>query len=341
MVWVARGDGLEVEGPAAARPQVLADRSDLALIAVERARMPMVVVDAVHPDQPIVLANQAFLSLTGYDAAAVLGHNCRFLQGPETAAEAIQQLREGVAREETVDVELVNYRRDGSSFWNAVHLSPVRDHDGRLVYYFGSQWDVSERYRAEALWVAQQRLLREIDHRAMNALALVQGFVRLSGRDSVEGFANAVQGRVEVLARAHTLLARTNWADVTLQHVLREEMAQAGEQVTFDGPVVLMPADRVQPFALLIHELASNARRHGALAQAGGHVAISWRPGSSPGVVDLAWRERGGPEPQPGPPGFGQRLISSIVRQQLQGRLRQDWAPEGLTAEVSCRVAVA
>jgi PAS domain S-box-containing protein len=337
---VAQGQGLDVEGPVAAAASMLPDRADLALIAVERTRMPMVVTDALRPERPIVLANQAFLNLTGFEADEVLGRNCRFMQGPDTSPDAVRRLREGLARQETVDVELLNYRKDGSTFWNAVHLSPVHDHTGRLTYYFGSQWDVSERHSAEGLRAAELRLLREVDHRAMNALALVQGFVRLSRRDTVERFAQSVDGRVQVLARTHTMLARTRWADVTLEHVLNDELGARGEgRAHFDGPTVLVSAERVQPLALLIHELASNAALHGALAQPDGRLEVTWRRGAGPGMVDMAWRELGAPVQAPAAAGFGLRLVSSIVRQQLQGQLNQTWGEDGLTTEVSCRIA--
>jgi PAS domain S-box-containing protein len=337
---VARGEGLRVEGPVAAAAEMLADRQDLALVAVERTRMPMVVTDPRKPDCPIVLANQAFLDLSGYAADEVLGRNCRFLQGPDTSPETVRRLSEGLARHEAIDVELLNYRRDGSSFWNALHLSPVHDQAGRLAYYFGSQWDVSERYRADVMRAAELRLLREVDHRAMNALALVQGFVRLSRRDSVETFARSVEGRVDVLARTHTLLAQTRWADITLEAVLQSELVvRAGGRALLSGPPVLVPADRVQALALLIHELAANALLHGALSGSEGRVEVSWRPGPALGLVDLSWRERGGPPSAPGEAGFGLRLVNSIVRQQLQGRLSQQWTEEGLLTELTCRIA--
>lgn len=336
---MARGDGLRVEGPVAAAAEMLPDRQDLALVAVERTRMPMVVADPRLRDLPIVFANQAFLDLSGYQADEVLGRNCRFMQGRGTSRDAILRLREGLAHERTVDVELLNYRKDGSSFWNAVHLSPVHDREGRLAYYLGSQWDVSERYRAETLRAAERRLLREVDHRAMNALALVQGFVRLSRRDSIEAFARAVEGRVDVLARSHTMLAQTRWADVTLEAILQSELAARAGRAQLEGPLVLVAADRVQALALLIHELAVNAILHGALARPEGRLEVSWRPGASAGVVDLSWRERGVAASPPRAAGFGLRLVGSIVRQQLQGRLRQDWGEEGLTTEMSCRIA--
>jgi two-component sensor histidine kinase len=254
--------------------------------------------------------------------------------------DAVGRIRAGVAEGKTVNEELLNYRKDGTTFWNELHLSPVRDRDGRLIYYFGSQWDVSERRNAQALRAAEHRLLREVDHRALNALTLVQGFVRLSRRDSVERFAQAVQGRVEVLARTHTMLARARWADVTLEQVLQSELSRrAPDRVVLDGPRVLVSAQRVQAFALLIHELASNAVLHGALANPKGRLDVSWRAGGAPGVVDLAWRERGLASADRGHAGFGERLMLSIARRQLLGRLTQTWDQEGMITKVTCHLA--
>ncbi len=128
------------DAPAAADPAALIDRSELALVAVERTRMPMVVTNPRRDDSPLVLANQAFLDLTGYTASEVIGRNCRFMQGPETSQSSIDIIRRGVADgEHHVTTDLVNYRKDGSSFWNRLCISPVCDEVGELLYYFASQ----------------------------------------------------------------------------------------------------------------------------------------------------------------------------------------------------------
>jgi PAS domain S-box-containing protein len=128
----------EGDAPVAASETALPDRRELALVAVERTRMPMVITDPRKPDNPIVLANQAFLDLTGYEASEVVGRNCRFLQGPDTDPKAIEALR-GELRsddEELLKTELLNYRKDGSSFWNELAISAVHDEHGELIYYF-------------------------------------------------------------------------------------------------------------------------------------------------------------------------------------------------------------
>ena len=136
---------LSADEPAAASPQGMVDRQELAVIAVERSRMPMLVTDPRQPENPIVLANRAFLALSGYDPSEVIGRNCRFMQGPDTDSEAIAQIREALRTETEITVELLNYRKDGSTFWNELLISPVHNDDGTLLYYFASQKDITKR----------------------------------------------------------------------------------------------------------------------------------------------------------------------------------------------------
>lgn len=118
--------------------------------ALERTRQAMVVTDPRLPDNPIVFANRAFLALTGYEAGEVLGRNCRFLQGPETDPAAVAKVRAAVAERREVEVALLNYRKDGTTFWNALRLSPVLDERGTLINFFASQVDVSHAQLGEA-----------------------------------------------------------------------------------------------------------------------------------------------------------------------------------------------
>lgn len=152
---------------------VLGDRKELAFVALERTRMPIVISNPRLPDNPIVLANSAFLQQTGYAANEVIGRNCRFLQGSGTDPDVVDMIRNAVRAEQPLTVELVNYRKYGTPIWNQLHVSPVHDDAGKLSYFFASQMDVTEAHRANDLKAAEHSLLREVDHRAKNALALV------------------------------------------------------------------------------------------------------------------------------------------------------------------------
>ena len=117
--------------------------------ALDEAVQGVTIADADQPDMPIVYANRSFERVTGYDIAEVLGRNCRFLQGPETDPDTVDRIRAGIENDEPVSVEIRNYRKDGTPFWNALDVAPVRDEDGDVTHYVGLQRDVTERKERE------------------------------------------------------------------------------------------------------------------------------------------------------------------------------------------------
>ena len=127
----------------------LDDRGGVFFAAVEMTRMPMILADPRQDDCPIAFANNAFLDLTGYEESEVLNRNCRFLQGAGTDPATVKQLRDAIRDERAIALEILNYRRDGTPFWNAVFIGPVFDQAGTLIYFFASQLDVSKRREGE------------------------------------------------------------------------------------------------------------------------------------------------------------------------------------------------
>ena len=150
--------------------------------AVKTTRMPMIVTDPNLPDNPIIFANPAFLNMTGYGADEVLGRNCRFLQGADTDPDTVAEIGQAIREQRETSVEIINYKKNGSAFWNALFVSPVLDGDGRLRYHFASQLDVTRRRDAEeALRQAQKmeavgQLTGGIAHDFNNLLTVIQGF---------------------------------------------------------------------------------------------------------------------------------------------------------------------
>ncbi|MDW5318473.1 PAS domain-containing protein [Rhizobium sp. PL01] len=322
----------EAEKSAAASLDGILARKELAVVAFERTRMPMVMVDPRQEDSPIVLANQAFLNLTGYTANEVVGRNCRFLQGEATSKLAIGEIRTGLATGRDVDVEILNYRKDGCSFWNQLHISAIHDDEGAVIYLFASQIDVTAYRKIQSLESSEHRLLMEVDHRAKNVLAVVDSIVRLSRSDDAGTYASSVQHRVQCLSRAHGLLSECGWQDVPLRRVVESQIQQFGAgQIIIEGPDMSFAAAIVQPFSLAIHELAVNATEHGALSTASGKLAITWVALPGDAGVSLRWIETGGPSPTATrPSGFGSVIVSALIEKQLRGRLTPQWSDTGL-----------
>ncbi|CAO4164996.1 PAS domain-containing protein [Methylorubrum extorquens] len=136
----------------------LNERGSVFFAAVEMTRMPMILADPRQDDTPIVFANNAFLDLTGYEEGEVLGRNCRFLQGAGTNPDHVQQLREAVAEGRATALEILNYRRDGTPFWNAVFMGPVHNPEGEIIYFFASQLDVTLRRESEQQFRQAQKM---------------------------------------------------------------------------------------------------------------------------------------------------------------------------------------
>jgi two-component sensor histidine kinase len=190
----------------------------------------------------------------------------------------------------------------------------------------------------------QQRLLlaREVNHRAKNALAVAQAVVRLTP-SSDKASAEAVAARIAALAGAHDLLADAEWQGAALRVVAERALAPfrgdgSTATVQLDGPEVMLHAGAVQPLSLLLHELATNAAKHGALAH-GGAVTLRWCV--RPPRLALRWTEAGVPDAGQPPDrrGFGSRLIETTVRDQLRGTLERCWGRDGLHCAVDLPLA--
>nr|WP_245524226.1 histidine kinase famiy protein [Methylobacterium nonmethylotrophicum] len=168
----------------------LDDRGSVFFAAIEMTRMPMILTDPRQTDNPIVFANRAFQDLTGYTEAELVGRNCRFLQGPETSRETVRELRDAVAERRAIATEILNYKRDGSPFWNGIFIGPVFDEAGEIVYFFASQLDVTRRRVSEQAFRQAQKmeaigqLTAGLAHDFNNLLQVVTGNLELA-RNSV------------------------------------------------------------------------------------------------------------------------------------------------------------
>lgn len=151
--------------------EAVIDQLNLKDRALESTAEGITISDNTQPDNPIVYANRGFERLTGFSIEDVLGRNCRFLQGPGTALEAIEEIRDAVREQREVTVEILNYRKDGVPFWNRLSITPVRDAEGHATHFIGIQSDISVRKRAEdelrsttrELELANQRMKKDLE----------------------------------------------------------------------------------------------------------------------------------------------------------------------------------
>jgi PAS domain S-box-containing protein len=271
----------------------------------------------------------------GWEADAIIGQPGALLFTPEDREAGVPEAEVRMAeRDGSAPNVRWHMRRDGARVFIEGATYALRRGDGSLRGFLKIGQDVTARKAAEE---RQALLAREVDHRAKNALAVVQTMLRLTRAEDIPRFARAVEGRVAALARAQTLLAEVSWDGADLRALLEGELSPflAGQRAVLDGAPVMLPPGVAQPIAMAVHELATNAAKHGALSAPGGQVVVGWamEPG---GQLRLRWAEGGGP-PVAGPPGrrgFGSRVLEGTVAHQLGGSVRLDWHPGGLVCEM-------
>ena len=304
-----------------------------------------------------VVADLRFARLYGVDpeAAAAGAPMADFMQAihPEDRPGLQSAIHRAMGTGEFFEAEYRLMQSDGSVRWVVIRGRCQHDPQGRPVRFPGTAVDVTARRQAEE---RQALLAREVDHRAKNALAIVQAVVRLTRAPDVSTFRQAVEGRIDALARAQTLLAVDYWAGADLRALLQGELEpflaagidtaaprdDGAARAEIEGPAIALPADTAQPLAMVVHELATNALKYGALSVPGGRVTIKWQLDNGPtGKLWLQWAESGGP-PVAGPPdrrGVGSQVLDRIVCGQLGGAVRLAWEAAGLICEVEVPLA--
>jgi PAS domain S-box-containing protein len=282
-------------------------REDPFAAAFKATRMPMIVTDPSQDDNPIIFCNASFERLTGYTSEELVGRNCRLLQGPDTDKATVARIREAVGAGRDVAVDIMNYRKDGSTFWNVLFISPVRDDEGRIVYFFASQVDFTDvksreadlaaaRHQAEeevakntadlqAALEAKTLLVHEVDHRVKNNLLTMASIVKLQARttrdESRRGTLMAVLNRVEALSTVQRKLFTLNDVsrfDVSdfARELVTDLIGGIGRDdihLTLDLQPLYVPAVKATPLSLIVNELIGDAVRRG-LCDSGGEIHV-------------------------------------------------------------------
>jgi PAS domain S-box-containing protein len=248
--------------------------------------------------------------------------------------DALQQTVESMSKSaRTQQTEFRVLRPNGETRWCTGTAAASVDGNGKVVRVSGVTIDITDRKEAEE---RQTLLAREVDHRARNALAVIQSIIRLTRAKSVDDYVTAIEGRIKALARAHTLLSDSRWHGADLATLVGEELApyRTGDKVSLHGPDISLQPSTAQGLALALHELATNAAKHGALSSINGKLSLTWQ--LRPDALVLEWTESGGPPiTPPTSRSFGLRVIRASVEQQLNGEATFDWQPNGLRCSFS------
>lgn len=316
--------------------------ADLRLLqAAVEASGEVILITTAELDEPsprIVYANPAFTRMTGYELAEVLGRSPRLLQGPATDRKALDGLRASMQAGEPARGEAVNYRKDGSTYTVEWLITPVRGPDGRITHWVSAQRDVTERRAFED---RQALMVRELHHRVKNTLATVQAVLNATLRSSVTmgEFSRAFGGRILSLARTHALITEDQAQVASFEGLLHAELDPYAEggRIILRGPALMLPSDLAVPVSMALHELTTNALRHGALAHPGGRVVVEWAVEDSDAGPWLAWtwNEHDGPPPSlPTREGFGTRLLNKILTAQVAAKVDIVGNADGLRVDV-------
>jgi PAS domain S-box-containing protein len=226
-------------------------------------------------------------------------------------------------------------RPDGSVRWCLGTAAASKDAANRISRISGVTIDITDRKEAEE---RQLLLAREVDHRAKNALAVVHAIVSLTRADNIKQFVAAVEGRIQALARAHSLLSESRWCGANIVELIQEELAPYRapnfDRIRISGKGLSLSPSTAQALALAIHELATNAAKYGALSLPSGGLDVAWE--MKGGRLELRWTESGGPPAeQMAPVGFGIRVIKASVEGQMGGAVEFEWRQEGLRCAIS------
>jgi two-component sensor histidine kinase len=222
--------------------------------------------------------------------------------------------------------------------WRDEEVKIIRDVAEIVMREIALRREIHYRKSAEA---QQELLIGELHHRVKNTLAVVQGLIALSLRtaDSFSDFSSSIGGRIVSLANTHTLLVDRQWLWASLRELLEGELKAyaEGERIVLDGPDAILPSQNAVALGMVVHELITNAIKHGALSTEQGQVHLTWMvaPTEAGDRLTLDWIESGGPAVSaPRRRGFGTMLLDRVLSPQLHGKITTDFQPDGLRVRI-------
>ncbi|RAK60819.1 hypothetical protein DJ021_13875 [Phenylobacterium hankyongense] len=270
--------------------------------------------------------------LTGVERTQLLGDGWAAVVHPDDLPAMRSAWANTVATGDSFDFEYRFRLADGAYHWLRSRAYPYRDPTGEIIAWYGLSEDVQSRKQAEE---DRELLTREVDHRARNLLSVVQSIARLMPKDHPEVFVETFLGRLSALAAAHGLLAEGRWTGVPIRDLLEKELlpfaGRSGSGIRLAGERLCLRPNWVQALGMVLHELATNSAKYGALSTAEGRLTVSWRLQHAGSRLRLEWLEENGPPVRaPQRRGFGSTLIERNLRLAKNAEVTFDWRREGL-----------
>ena len=305
------------------------------LAAIVRSSEDAIISTTV--DGTITYWSSGATKLYGYDEKEMVGQSIMSIIPPDVHDEE-RLVQDRVLRGEHIEnYETDRLTKDGRRVTISLNVSPVRDKTGNSIGIARVGRDVTERKAAERV---QSLLMGELNHRVKNTLATVQAIANQSIRlaKDPEVFARSFGGRLQALARAHTLLTDNSWQGTDLLVLVRDQLLLGDadhKQINYSGPSVSLDAQTALHLALVLHELGTNARKYGSLSSANGQLGISWTVKNEENrKLYFHWKERGGPPVSvPSRQGFGTTLIERSLLAH-GGKVLIEFAGDGLSCEI-------
>lgn len=304
----------------------------------------MALIGVLDPDGTLKEANAAAMMTADLSPSDVIGKkfwDCHWWSHDPQVMKRLETAVGKAATGETVRYDEVIRVKNDERMTIDFMLSPSLRADGSVDFLVPTAVDITERKKQE---IMVNSLMREVNHRSKNLLAVVQAIAGMMPYHSAKDFQKSFSQRLQSLAACQDLLVHSGWSNISLEPLIGSQLSHFADlleyRITIQGPEVEISASSAQPLGMAIYELATNAVKHGSLSNDVGKVLISWSAEvDDKGESDLRliWRESGGPKTaKPESSGFGSTVLSGIVTASLNGQSRSSWEPSGLTWELRC-----
>ena len=294
-----------------------------------------------HPDGGIFWFNRRWFEYTGTTLEESQGYGWQKILHPDHIERVNEKVAVFLQSGEDWEDTFPLLGKDGEYRWFLSRAVPQRDAAGKILYWFGTNTDVTELRDAER---RIELLLMEVNHRSRNLLSVVQSMARRTAASS-EDFIPRLERRIAALATNQDVLVQRNWTAIPLRELIEAQLLfleQAETQTELSGADVVVQPATAEALSMTLHELATNAEKYGAYSVPGGTVRISWDIGGTGSDAEfvLRWTESGGPPvPQNGEPGFGSRIIRDVPKGRLRGEVETEYAPQGFRFTLRCPAA--